>query len=278
MKKIIPVIILLSIVLFSCKSMDIKQKPKAKAKGVDIESVSLDDITLLFDVELDNPYPIPFKLNDVMFTLIVENQEVFKTNTPKGLSLKPKGKKVTTFRVKLPYKALYKLAGNISQKEYLDTVIKLKIVLPSCIQKLSFDYTLKKRIPIIKPEIKIRNFKIKKPKLSLLKKDITFEVDFDKEIKNKTKTTFSVDTLSYDVKLNNGRFLTGRSSTLKNTGRTSILRLRNKASARKTGKGVLNALKKGKGAYTLEGSADLRLPKSIKKGPLKLKFNVKGDI
>ena len=60
-------------------------KPGATIKKFDIDSISLRDITFLFDIEISNPYPLKLKLDSVDFTFYVEKNQFFKTRTSGGL-------------------------------------------------------------------------------------------------------------------------------------------------------------------------------------------------
>ena len=62
---ITPIIIFSAAMILSCATINLNQRPTAEIVNFDIESMSLRDITLLFDVEIRNPYPIPLKLNAI---------------------------------------------------------------------------------------------------------------------------------------------------------------------------------------------------------------------
>ncbi len=143
-------------------------KPTAEIVNFDIDSISLTDITLLFDVSINNPYPVKLKLSTVKTTFFVENKQFFKTATGK-LKIKAKGKETTRLFVNIKYADMANIVKDYQKKDSLECVIDMVIVipLPKTVQKIAKDVTfkfkLRKDVPTIKPEINIANFKVIKP-------------------------------------------------------------------------------------------------------------------
>ncbi len=145
-------------------------KPTAQIINFDIESISLTDITLLFDVEITNPYPVKLNLSRVESTFFVENKQFFKTSTDK-LNIKAKGKEITRLLVNIKYADMANIVKDYKEKDSLDCVVDSVIVLPlpDAVSRLAKDITFKfklnKNVPAIKPEINIANFTVIKPSL-----------------------------------------------------------------------------------------------------------------
>ncbi len=53
------------------------QKPSPKVLGVRLSDLSIDAVTLLFDVELDNPYSVPLPLANMDYNLSSDNRAFF---------------------------------------------------------------------------------------------------------------------------------------------------------------------------------------------------------
>lgn len=146
-------------------------KPTAEIVNFDIDSISLTDVTLLFDVEITNPYPVKLSLSRVESTFFVENKQFFKTATDK-LKIKAKGKETTRLFVSLKYADMAKIVKDYKNKDSLECVVDMVVVLPlpKSVSKLAKDVTfkfkLKKEVPAIKPEINIANFTVVKPSLA----------------------------------------------------------------------------------------------------------------
>jgi len=143
-------------------------KPTAEIVNFDIDSISFTDITLLFDVEIYNPYPVKLKLSRVESTFFVENKQFFKTSTNK-LKIKAKGKETTRLFINLKYADIIGIVKDYSNKDSLECVVDMVVVLPlpktvrKAAENVTFKFNLKKTIPAIKPEINIANFTVKKP-------------------------------------------------------------------------------------------------------------------
>jgi len=143
-------------------------KPTAEIVNFDIEAISFTDITLLFDVEITNPYPVKLKLSRVESTFFVENKQFFKTSTDK-LKIKAKGKETTRLFVNLKFADMANIVKDYKDKDSLECVVDMVIVLPlpktvsSIAKDVTFKFKLKKEVPAIKPEINIADFTVIKP-------------------------------------------------------------------------------------------------------------------
>ena len=163
-------------------------KPTAEIVNFDIDSISLTDITLLFDVEITNPYPVKLSLSRVESAFFVENKQFFKTSTDK-LKIKAKGKETTRLFVSLKYADMANIVKDYKNKDSLECVVDMVVVLPlpksvsRVAKEIPFKFKLKKEIPTIKPEINIANFNVVKPSLE----------DIEEAIKKARKQNLNAD-------------------------------------------------------------------------------------
>ncbi|HOK02440.1 MAG TPA: LEA type 2 family protein [Spirochaetota bacterium] len=178
MKKFIVITLLLSIVFLLTKTEAFElpdeiqglkiPKPTAEIKNFDIESLSLRDITFLFDVEIYNPYPFKLKLSTVKTTFFIEGKQLFQTSTDK-LKIKAKGTEMTRLLLNLKYSDIINIIQDYQKKDSLKCLIDMtiSIPLPASVQKIAkevtFNFKFNKEIPTIKPEINIANFNVIKP-------------------------------------------------------------------------------------------------------------------
>ena len=98
----------------------------------------------------------------------VEGSKVFSAANQGGFSVPAKGKKSSSFSVKLAYADIFKLVQNYATKDWLNTVINgsLSIPLPKIPglpASVSFAYKLEKKIPAIKPTVAITGFTVTPP-------------------------------------------------------------------------------------------------------------------
>lgn len=143
-------------------------KPSAEIVNFDIDSISLADITFLFDIAITNPYPVRLKFSTVKAAFFVENKQFFKTETGR-LKIKAKGTETTRLFVNIKYADMAGIVKDYANKDSLECVIDMIIVLPlpesvhGLAKDITFKFQLKKHVPTIKPEINIANFIVIKP-------------------------------------------------------------------------------------------------------------------
>jgi len=322
MKKIfiIPVIIFTIASLLSCATMNLNQRPSAEIVNFDIDSISLRDITLLFDVEIRNPYPIPLKLNEITSVFYIENKQFFKTATSSGMRIRAGGKELNRFKVTLKYADMVKIVRDYTSKESLECLVDMTIVIPlpdalkNIQREVTFNYKLKKEIPVIMPQISIRNFTVAKPSKKEIEEalakarqknlsasavqnmfgaildgknpakvidpsdlDLKLKVNFDILMKNRTRTNLAFKDLNYDFMVNKSRLVDGYTTDIQNRSSEYVLGVSNDFSSKALGKSILDAFSKGKGNFALKGYSMVKFPDKIKKDPVKFTFDENGS-
>jgi LEA14-like dessication related protein len=148
--------------------------PAVSIKQVKVKSISLRDIELLFDVQIQNPYPIGLKLDKVSFAVDVEKKPLFKVDTPSKFEIKAKGAAITPLTLKLEYAKIISIVKDFTEKDAL--VCDISGVLHIPLPKLpglppvyEHKFKLTKKIPAIKPSISVANFKVKAPSMQEIK-------------------------------------------------------------------------------------------------------------
>jgi LEA14-like dessication related protein len=295
--------------------------PKASIERIDIHSMSFRDITLLFDVGITNPYPVKIKLAGVKSSFSIEKNKLFETVTAKPIRISAGKKEVNQILVNLKYADIERIVKNYLNKEYLDCDVAGEIILQlpqtglqGVPQTWSFPYSLRKKIPALKPEIRISNFTVKRPSIDDVSKavkksgrnlqpesaldmfnrvlsgkkysgsgirpdelDLKLDVSFDVELVNRTKAKMLFQSMEYDYFVNAERLVTGSTSDIRAVGGRYLIKIQNQFSSRSLGGSVLKAFNDRKGEFLLKGHTVLKLPESIKKEPLKLVLDEKGD-
>ncbi len=172
-----PVVTILAFLLFSCAGLDfLSKKPEVSLKRVDIDSISLRDITFLFEIELHNPYPLGFTLEDVGFAVSVEGSRLFSTRTKKGVVVKAGGSETTPVKVAIPYDGIVKVVKNYRERDRLNCAIDVDCVIPlpkalhSIKKSITFKRTVERSIPALKPSIRVLSASLQAPSLNDIKK------------------------------------------------------------------------------------------------------------
>lgn len=325
-KKSIFLIILILLFIHSCASLDpslFKKRPEAEIESFDIESISLQDITFLFNVKIKNPYPISINLDKITSIFTINKNQLFETSTKDKLNIKANDSAMNSFTVKLKYQDIINIVKDYSEKDSLDCGIAGDIVLaipktgiPGIPESYTFPYKVKKAIPTIKPKISIKNFQIKKPSNDEIKKavmnsaqdldflevikvvdkllagkydealkildpkklDLKFDVNFDIHMQNDTKTKINFAYFNYDFFVNKDKLIKGKTTDIQIKGNLSILRIQNSISLKSFSKSLASALFNKKGDFHLQGETAIKLPDKIKKDPVKLIVNEKGNL
>lgn len=186
--------------------------------------------------------------------------------------------------------------------------------LPGLPPTYTHPFKVSKKIPAIKPSVSVDNFRVKAPtmaeiqemikisakknlkpkavlgaigdllsgesvdpaKVGLEDLDLTLQVSFDIRLKNDARAKISFDTLGYDFSMNGEQVFTGDSSKTQTVGDELIIRVLNKLSSKKLGKGVLEVFKQRRGDFRVRGKASLSLPAEIATAPVELSFDEAG--
>jgi LEA14-like dessication related protein len=84
------------------------RKPTASLQGLKFQDVSLDSATLLFDVEVDNPYAVALPLLNMDYGLTSNNNPLFSGSADVQSTIPANAKKVVSLPAKIKYLDLVK--------------------------------------------------------------------------------------------------------------------------------------------------------------------------
>lgn len=301
----------------------LKKKPEAELEKIDIEAISLRDITFLFQIAIKNPFPLDLSLAGVRMRFIVEKNQLFATETKGGLNVPASGKESSKFSVNVKYVDIEKAARNYMNSEFLDCQVQGEIIvklptggvagLPGTWE---FPFSFTKKIPTIKPEVRITNFKVSQPSkaeiMNGLKRvsreslsvdkvaglfgdiiagkkptvsdivpadlDVKFGVSFTVELENKTKSKIAFKTIDYAFAVNNAKLIEGTTKNIVTTGTKSSLNINNQFSSKALGDAVVKAFMDKTATFSIKGKTFIQLPATIKKEPVKLDFEESGTM
>ncbi len=187
--------------------------------------------------------------------------------------------------------------------------------IPGVPRNYSFNFVNEMKIPAVKPTIKIVNFKVKtptskeiknalkrsglnvfrlkstslmvnnllkgrKPKFNIKPQDIDLKikVEFDIQIKNKTRAKLHFEDLEYVFYIDGEQLISGKTNKIKKRRGAYILTISNSFSTKTVGENLRNFFKKRNGEFTLKGHTYLKFPDTIKKDAVKIVFNETGKL
>jgi LEA14-like dessication related protein len=89
------------------------RKPTARLTGLKFEEVKLESATLLFDVEIDNHYPVALPLTNFDYTLSTSAEKFLSGNANSQTTVPAKSKKVVSLPAKINYMGMLKALKGI---------------------------------------------------------------------------------------------------------------------------------------------------------------------
>ncbi len=157
----------LPVLAFSLKAPAVP-KPTATLTRFEVSAITLRDVTFLFELTVNNPYPVPISFSGMDLAFSVEGTQVFKAASQGGFKVPAKGSKANTFTVNLVYENIIKVVHDYETKDLLNTVIDGTLViplpkLPGVPPTISFSYSLQQQIPAIKPKVSVLDFSVVPP-------------------------------------------------------------------------------------------------------------------
>lgn len=143
-------------------------QPTAELKRFELESLSLRDVTFLFEVDVKNPYPVSLPCDGMTLGFSVEGAKVFTAASQGGFTVPASGRKSNAFTVTLTYADVIRAVKEYASKEYLRTAIDGTLAiplpqLPGLPKSWTVNWSLEKMIPAIKPRISVLNFRVVPP-------------------------------------------------------------------------------------------------------------------
>jgi LEA14-like dessication related protein len=294
-------------------------QPKAELKRFEVSAISLRDITFLFEVAVKNPYPVPLPFDGMTLGFSVEGTKVFTAASQGGFTVPASGSKSNEFTVALAYADVMKAVKEYASKDSLLVMIDgtLSIPLPNLTglpKSFTFDWSLQKMIPAIKPRVSVLDFKVvpptqeqirkalveagraldagtvlgalqnilqgKKPSTSVIdpsELDLPVSVSFTIELVNEAKADLSFARLGYELGVNGDRLVAGEATEVVREGARSLISVVSTFSSRGLSQNIRRLFQDRKGTFTLHGTAAVKLPDEIRKDPVPLEFEEGGS-
>ena len=109
-------ILIVTVIFAGCKMVqDVLNfnRPTARLMGLKIEDVKIDSATLLFDVEVDNPYGVALPLTDLDYSLSSGGGKFLSGNVKSQTTIPAKSKEVVALPAKINYVEMLKALKGI---------------------------------------------------------------------------------------------------------------------------------------------------------------------
>ena len=293
--------------------------PTATLTRFEVTAISLRDVTFLFELNVKNPYPLDVSFDGMTLAFSVEGTKVFTAASQGGFKVPANRSRANTFTVKLTYDDIIKVVKDYTAKDYLNTVIDGTLVIPlprmpGVPKSWSVSYSLKQKIPAIKPRLSLLDFSVQPPTREQVKEalvkagrrvdpgkalgalkdvlrgrkpaepvidpaeiDVPLTVTFTIELANEAKAELSFAKLGYQLNVNGERLVVGESTQIARRPGRSLITVANVFSSRSLSQNVRDVFSSRKGTFNLHGTASVKLPDEIRKDPLPLDFEEGGN-
>ncbi len=293
--------------------------PTATLTRFQVDAISLRDVTFLFELAVKNPYPLPLSFEGMTLAFSVEGTKVFTAASQGGFKVPAKKSRANTFTVKLTYEDIIKVVKDYTTRDYLNTVIDGTLVIPlpripGVPKTWSISYSLKKKIPAIKPRIALLDFAVQPPTQAQMKEalvkagrkvdsgkalgalkdvlrgrtpaepvidpaeiDVPLTVTFTIELANEARAELSFAKLGYELHVNGEKLVVGESAQIARQPGRSLITVANTFSSRSLSQNVRQVFSHRSGTFDLRGSASVKLPDEIRKEPVPLEFQEGGS-
>ena len=265
----------LAALLAGCQSMQDMlggvPKPTAHVIGVSIRGLSLENVVLLFDVEVQNPYAAGLPLIDLGYSLASGGTKFLEgTVTPTG-TIPARGSQVLQVPATVPFSSLYTTLKGIKPGANVPYTADFRIgVNVPVLGKIDVPLSKSGEFPVpAVPQVELSSLAVGKLSLDQMKATAILQI--------KNTNQFPLDLTRLGVSFALGGQEVG-GSKLSNpvslpSGQATKLEIPLSFSPRAVGIGLVNLLKGDQIAYKVSGSIDA----NTRYGPLTLPFSHVGN-
>tara|TARA_R110002126_G_scaffold35949_2_gene109903 strand:+ start:12004 stop:12867 length:864 start_codon:yes stop_codon:yes gene_type:complete len=201
-------LIVIGFFLFSCsalKDLASIEKPNLSISDIQVSDVSLQDLELTFEIEVDNPNAVAINLASYNFDFLIDNNSFVKGSQPLSTEIKSSAKSTVQIPVRFTFKELYQTFDSIRDKD--ETGFDLNAVIGVNLPVLGFtEVPIKKSgtFPIVKvPTISASKLSVKN--LNFTKADLELQLN----INNPNAFGIILNNLDYNVDINGLESISG---------------------------------------------------------------------
>ena len=246
-------------------------KPTAHVIGASIRGLTLENIVLLFDVEIENPYAASLPLIDLGYSLTSGGAKFLEgTVTPTG-SIPARGKQVIQLPATVPFSSMFAALKGVKPGAIVPYTADFRIGVDApVLGRLDVPFSKNGELPVpAVPQVELSSLAIGKLTLD--------EMKATAKLKVKNTNQFPLDLTKLGVSFALGGQEVG-SSRLSNSvnlpaGEATTLDVPLSFSPRAVGIGLVNLLRGNQIAYKVSGSIDA----NTRFGPLSLPFSHIGN-
>jgi LEA14-like dessication related protein len=185
------------------------QKPVLNVAGVRITKLTLDNIDLAFDVDIQNPNPVSVNLAGLDYDFQLNNASFIRGNQNKGLSVQSNAKSRIEIPVSLGFQELYKTYQALKNNDSTNYTLAggMTFDLP-VLGQTRIPIQKSGHLPLVKiPSISVRSLKMNRMNISGA--DLTLELKMD----NPNAFALLLKNLNYNFNINGQSWARGNLSS-----------------------------------------------------------------
>jgi LEA14-like dessication related protein len=246
-------------------------KPTAHVIGASIRGLSLENIVLLFDVEVENPYATSLPLIDLDYSLMSGSSKFLEGTVKPTGSIPARGKQVIQIPATVPFSSLLAALKGVKPGAIVPYTANFRIDIDApVLGRIDVPLSKSGELPVpAVPQVELTSLAIGKLSLDQMTASAKLQV--------KNTNQFPLDLTKLGVSFALGGEEVG-SSKLANSvnlpaGQATMLDVPLSFSPRAVGVGLVNLLRGNQIAYKVSGSIDA----NTRFGPLSLPFNHIGN-
>lgn len=244
-----------------CASLNsmLENKPTASVKGVKLQGLTLEQATLVFDVEIGNPYSVPLPLVDLDYGLTTSDQSFLSGKANIGGTVPAHGSKVVSLPAGVVFTKLLAAAQGVKPGSVVPYTADMKMSVDAPgVGPLSLPMQKKGEVPVpTVPDVEVTSLQWKN--LTLTDASAVMNV----RVKNTNDFNVDLNKMGYKLALGGTEVATtnlANAASLSGKGGEKTLEIPLSFSPAKFGVGLFNILR-GKGAaYDLSGTINAGTP------------------
>lgn len=205
---ILILIIFQIILLLHCstlKELASIQKPTVTLDHVQVTGLTFDDISLKFDIAIDNPNQLSVNLAGFDYDFLLNDQSFIQGQQSDELSIQAQSRSIVELPVDLVFKDIYKSYQNLKNLDSTDYQLKVGLLfdLP-VLGQTKIPVSMKGRFPLIKiPTLAIESLHL--TNLNLFSANLQLNIRLD----NPNSISLLLNKINYKFKVNGIEWITG---------------------------------------------------------------------
>ena len=208
--------------ILGCATLSSMERPEIQAVRPRISGIDFQGINLAFDVDVNNPYPLPIKTPRFRYGIDIEGSRFLDSKATSQLSLPANGVGMVTLPVRLSYRDLFRTYQQLADASEANYGLHGALILPFMGRSFEVPVSHSGTFPILRPPT-FSDIEVDLAQVSLIKTKISANA----QMKNPNAFTLGIEDLGYvlklgDIELGNLTATTGSTLDAGQTGRLSL--------------------------------------------------------